>query len=38
MRVFAMRVFMHLDEPRRYPRGLLPEFPAQALLRMSRPS
>jgi hypothetical protein len=29
---FAMRVFMHLDEPRRYPRGLLPEFPAQALL------
>jgi hypothetical protein len=29
-RVFAMWVFMHLDEPRRYPHGLLPEFPAQA--------
>jgi hypothetical protein len=27
-----MRVFMHLDEPRRYPHGLLPEFPAQTLL------
>lgn len=26
-----MRVFMHLDEPRRYPHGLLPEFPPQAL-------
>src|SRR4029077_6942939 len=32
MRVVAMRVFMHLDEPRRYPHGLLPEFPAQTLL------
>jgi len=31
IRVLAVRVFVHPDEPRRYPLGLLPEFAAQAL-------
>jgi hypothetical protein len=34
-RVFAMRVLMHIGEPRRYAHGLLPEFPAQTLLPVS---